>query len=93
MDAEPAPSLLRRASSRPNSLPKNRWAAQQRRQPDLTTALFIEGVLLAKSLFIVALCACPSSGLRRGVGQADTPLVQSAVHYLCLLFYPYAILR
>lgn len=42
-------------------------AAQQRHQPDLTTALFNEGVLLAKSLFIVALCACPSSGLCRGV--------------------------
>jgi hypothetical protein len=40
-------------------------AAQQRHQPDLTTALFNEGILLAKSLFIVALCACPSSGLCR----------------------------
>lgn len=39
--------------------------AQQRRQPDLTTVLFNEGVLLATSLFIIALGAYTSSGLRR----------------------------
>jgi hypothetical protein len=37
----------------------------------LTTALFNEGVLLATSLFIVALRACPSSGLCRGVGPLE----------------------
>jgi hypothetical protein len=46
-------------------------AAQQRHQPDLTTALFNEGILLAKSLFIVALRACSSSGLCRGVGRLE----------------------
>jgi len=46
-------------------------AAQQRHEPDLTTALFNEGILLATSLFMVALCACPSSGLCRGVGPLN----------------------
>jgi hypothetical protein len=37
----------------------------------LTTALFNKDILLAKILFIVAFCACPSSGLCRGVGPLD----------------------
>jgi hypothetical protein len=41
MDAEQAPSLLRRAFSRPNSLPKNREAAQQWHEPDLLLAALV----------------------------------------------------